>query len=91
MSSLTSHRAKERGALGLLLSGGSDMPAKLAGSSNRQGWMLERLALRAGATHMSVWSDEAIQETLKPGLKPRFQLNCCSVPFREEFALLKEE
>jgi lipoyl synthase len=53
---------------------------------NRQGWMLEKLALRAGATRMSVWSEEAIQVALSMGLKPRFQLTCCSVPFRDDFA-----
>jgi lipoyl synthase len=55
---------------------------------NKQGWMLERLALRAGATRMSVWSDEAIQEALRLGLKPRFQLTCCSVPFQDDFAYI---
>jgi len=55
---------------------------------NRQGWMLERLALRAGATRMAVWSDEAVQEAVRLGLEPRFQLTCCSVPFREKFAYL---
>lgn len=53
---------------------------------NRQGLLLERLALRAGATRMSVWSEEAIQEARSLGLKPRFQLTCCSVPFRDGFA-----
>lgn len=53
---------------------------------NRQGWTLERLALKAGATRMSVWSDQAIQEALSLGLKPRFQPTCCSVPFRDDFA-----
>jgi len=53
---------------------------------NNQGWMLERLAIMAGATRMSVWSDEAIREALELGLKPRFQLTCCSVPFRDDFA-----
>jgi uncharacterized radical SAM superfamily protein len=54
---------------------------------NRQGWMMERLALRAGATRMAVWSDEAVQEALRLGLEPRFQLTCCSVPYRDDFAL----
>lgn len=53
---------------------------------NRQGWVLERLALRAGATRMAVWSDEALQEASRLGLEPRFQLTCCSVPFRDDFA-----
>jgi lipoyl synthase len=58
---------------------------------NRQGWILEKLALRAGATRMAVWSDEAVQEALRLGLEPRFQLTCCSVPFREDFAKPAEE
>jgi uncharacterized radical SAM superfamily protein len=53
---------------------------------NRQGWILERLALRAGATRMAVWSEEALQEALGLGLQPRFQPTCCSVPFRDDFA-----
>ena len=53
---------------------------------NRQGWILERLALRAGATRMAVWSDEAIQEAIQLGLEPRFQPTCCSVPFRDDFS-----
>jgi uncharacterized radical SAM superfamily protein len=53
---------------------------------NRQGWLLEKLALRAGATRMAVWSDEAVQEAFRLGLEPRFQPTCCSVPFREDFA-----
>jgi uncharacterized radical SAM superfamily protein len=52
---------------------------------NRQGWILEKLAIRAGATRMAVWSDEAVQEALKLGLEPRFQMTCCSVPFRSDF------
>lgn len=53
---------------------------------NRQGALLEMLALRAGATRMAVWSDEAVREALRLGLEPRFQLTCCSVPFRDDFA-----
>jgi uncharacterized radical SAM superfamily protein len=53
---------------------------------NRQGWILEKLALRAGATRMAVWSGEAVEEALRLGLKPRFQPTCCSVPFRDDFA-----
>jgi uncharacterized radical SAM superfamily protein len=58
---------------------------------NRQGWTLERLALRAGATRMAVWSDEAVEEALRLGLEPRFQLTCCSVPFRDDFSGPAEE
>jgi uncharacterized radical SAM superfamily protein len=55
---------------------------------NRQGWILESLALQAGATRMAVWSDEAVQEAIRLGLEPRFQLTCCSVPFRDDFAYI---
>jgi len=53
---------------------------------NRQGWILESLALRAGITRMAVWSDQAIQEAIRLGLQPRFQPTCCSVPFHEDYA-----
>jgi uncharacterized radical SAM superfamily protein len=53
---------------------------------NRQGWILESLALRAGATRMAVWSDKALQEAIRLGLEPRFQPTCCSVPFRDDFS-----
>ena len=53
---------------------------------NRQGWILESLALRAGVTRMAVWSDEVLQEAVRLGLRPRFQPTCCSVPFRDDFS-----
>ncbi len=52
---------------------------------NRQGLTLEKLALRAGATRMAVWSEEAVEEAKNLGLNPRFQYTCCSVEFRKEF------
>jgi uncharacterized radical SAM superfamily protein len=52
---------------------------------NRQGLFMERLAIRAGANRMAVWSAEAVEEAESLGLKPRFQLTCCSVDFRKEF------
>jgi hypothetical protein len=52
---------------------------------NRQGLSLEKLAIRAGATRMAVWSEEAIAEAKGLGLNPRFQYTCCSVEFRKEF------
>lgn len=51
---------------------------------NRQGLILEKLAIRAGATRMAVWSEEAIAEARGLGLNPRFQFTCCSVGFRKE-------
>lgn len=53
---------------------------------NRQGLAMERLAIRAGANRMAVWSEEAVQEAEHLGLKPRFQPTCCSVDFREAFS-----
>lgn len=53
---------------------------------NREGWLMERLAIQAGATRMAVWSDEAIDEAKKSGLIPRFQTTCCSLEFREDFS-----
>jgi lipoyl synthase len=52
---------------------------------NSQGLSLEKLAIRAGATRMAVWSEEAIAEARGLGLNPRFQYTCCSVEFRKEF------
>jgi uncharacterized radical SAM superfamily protein len=52
---------------------------------NRQGLMLERMAIKAGATRMAVWSDQAIAEAEGLGLNPRFQYTCCSVEFKKEF------
>ncbi len=53
---------------------------------NRDGWLMEKLAIRAGANRMAVWSEPAIAEARRLGLKPRFQTTCCSVQFREEFS-----
>ena len=53
---------------------------------NRDGWLMEKLAIRAGANRMAVWSEVAIEEALRLGLKPRFQTTCCSVEFRGEFS-----
>jgi uncharacterized radical SAM superfamily protein len=54
---------------------------------NRHGFSLEKLAMMAGATRMAVWSEEAIEEAKRLGLKPRFQPTCCSVDFTEAFRL----
>jgi len=53
---------------------------------DKQGWQMEKLAIRAGATRMAVWSEEAIREAEDLGLTPRFQPTCCSLPFREDFS-----
>lgn len=53
---------------------------------NRDGTALERLALRAGITRMAVWSEEAVEEALALGLRPRFQATCCSVDYRPAFS-----
>ena len=57
---------------------------------NRQGLSLEKLAIKAGATRMAVWSEEAIAEARGLGLNPRFQYTCCSVEFRKEFESSRE-
>jgi uncharacterized radical SAM superfamily protein len=54
---------------------------------DRQGWMMEKLAIRAGATRMAVWSEEAIHEAEDLGLTPRFQSTCCSLSFSQDFSL----
>jgi hypothetical protein len=54
---------------------------------NRQGFLMEKLAIMAGATRMAIWSEEAIEEAQRLGLKPRFQPTCCSVEFTEAFSL----
>lgn len=48
---------------------------------NRDGWMMEKLAILAGANRMAVWSDVAIQEAKNLDLKPRFQSTCCSLDY----------
>ena len=52
---------------------------------NLQGLSLEKMAIRAGANRMAVWSEEAIAEARGLGLIPRFQHTCCSVGFKTEF------
>lgn len=54
---------------------------------NREGWVMEKLALRAGANRMAVWSDSAVKEAKTLKLKPRFQPTCCSLDYRPEFAI----
>lgn len=52
---------------------------------NREGFLMERLAILGGANRMAIWSDEAVSEAVLQGLRPRFQPTCCSVEFMEEF------
>jgi len=56
---------------------------------NKEGTELENLALRAGITRMAVWSEEALEEALRLGLRPRFQATCCSVDFTDRFRMLR--
>lgn len=56
---------------------------------NKEGMELEKLALRAGATRMAVWSEEALLESSRLGLSPRFQSTCCSLEFTESFRLVR--
>ena len=51
---------------------------------NRDGWLLEDLAIRAGITRMAVWSDHAVRTAINHGLEIKFQSTCCSLPFSEE-------
>ena len=53
---------------------------------NKEGHIMEELAIYAGATRMAVWSKKTIDLALNLGLKPLFQPTCCSVPYREEFS-----
>jgi uncharacterized radical SAM superfamily protein len=46
---------------------------------NKEGLLLERLALQAGITRMAVWSEEAIAAARVCGLQIEFQKTCCSV------------
>jgi uncharacterized radical SAM superfamily protein len=54
---------------------------------NRAGILMERLAILAGANRVAVWSDEAIEDSLALGLKPRFQATCCSVDFNADLMI----
>ncbi len=54
---------------------------------NTEGRLLEKLAIRAGANRMAIWSGPAVQETRRLGLVPRFQPTCCSVTFKERFSI----
>ncbi|MFZ7111117.1 MAG: hypothetical protein ACOWYE_05495 [Desulfatiglandales bacterium] len=53
---------------------------------NRDGLEMERLSIMAGATRMAVWSEESIAFASQLGLRPRFQLTCCSLEYRVDFS-----
>ncbi len=55
---------------------------------DRQGWIMEKLAIRAGATRMAVWSEQAISEAEDLGLNPRFQSTCCSLSYNPDFSFI---
>jgi len=53
---------------------------------NKEGRIMEELAIYAGATRMAVWSKKTSDLTSNLGLKPLFQPTCCSVPYNKEFS-----
>ena len=55
---------------------------------NRDGWIMEKLAILAGSNRMAVWSEEAIQTAKDLGLSLRFQSTCCSLDYRTEFSII---
>jgi hypothetical protein len=48
---------------------------------NKEGQLMEELAIHAGVTRMAVWSTKTVDMVLNLGLKPLFQPTCCSVPY----------
>ena len=52
---------------------------------NKGDVLMEALAIYAGATRMATWSEKTVDLVLELGLRPRFQLTCCSVPYRRDF------
>ncbi len=54
---------------------------------NREGLLMEILAIMAGANRMAVWSKEAVHEAERLGLSPRFQATCCSLDYNDAFRL----
>jgi len=53
---------------------------------NKEGELMEALAIHAGATRMAVWSPKSVDLVLDLGLKPLYQPTCCSVPYGEVFS-----
>jgi uncharacterized radical SAM superfamily protein len=58
---------------------------------NRQGWLMERLAIRAGANRMAIWSKQAIEECKTLGLNLRFQATCCSLNYNDQLSAIGPE
>ena len=58
---------------------------------NRDGWIMEKLAILAGSNRMAVWSEEAIQTAKDLGLTLCFQSTCCSLDYRTEFSTIGPE
>jgi uncharacterized radical SAM superfamily protein len=54
---------------------------------DKDGWLIEKLAILAGANRMAVWSEEAIQTAQDLGLSLCFQSTCCSLDYRTEFSI----
>lgn len=53
---------------------------------DKEGQLMEELAIHAGATRMAVWSTKTVDMVLNLGLKPLFQPTCCSVPYRKDLS-----
>jgi uncharacterized radical SAM superfamily protein len=53
---------------------------------NKEGELMEALAIHSGATRMAVWSPKTVDLVSELGLKPLYQPTCCSVPYREDFS-----
>jgi uncharacterized radical SAM superfamily protein len=51
----------------------------------RDGELLEKLAIHAGANRMALWSEQAIYQVKALGLTPRFQATCCSLSYKTDF------
>jgi len=57
----------------------------------KEGWLMERFAIWAGANRMAIWSQEAVEEAKHLGLTPRFQATCCSLDYCTEFSAAAPE
>lgn len=51
---------------------------------NKEGELMEKFAIRAGANRMAIWSEGAVREAKKLGLTTRFQATCCSLNYDPE-------
>ncbi len=52
---------------------------------NREGELMEKLAIWAGANRMAIWSEKTVWEAKALGLTPQFQSTCCSLNYDPEF------